>query len=463
MHRRFIYLPLFILSVFLGSCAKKATPEEYNAKAAAPELLHSATEQLTNVIVYDIFKPPVASRIYAYAYLAAYEAMRNGQPQQYGTLAGKLNGFEAVPKPEAGQPYCFPLAGVKAFTTIGRTLTFSANMWDNYEKVFYKKYEEMGIPEDVYKRSVAYGEQVAKHILAYADKDNYKKTRGYRYTLSHKAGSWEPTPPMYAEACEPRWNTIRSFTLDSVSQFPTPPPAAYDLDEKSAFHKLTKEVYEIGKNMTEEQKKIAYFWDDNALVTNIAGHAAFTEKKMSPPGHWIAIVRSVARDKKLDMMQSSEAYVLSSIGLFDAFLACWECKYKSDRVRPVTVINKSLDPDWMPFLETPPFPEYVSGHSAISASAGRILTQLLGDNVAFTDSSEYRYGHGVRSFKSFEQAYWETSMSRMFGGIHFRDGVEEGTRQGEKVGNWVWTRLKGLPQEKQTELVRSVANTQEQK
>jgi hypothetical protein len=228
----------------------------------------------------------------------------------------------------------------------------------------------MGIPEDVYERSVAYGERVAKHILAYSNEDNYKKTRGYRHTLSHQVGGWEPTPPMYAEACEPRWNTIRTFTLDSVGQFPTPPPTPYDLDPKSKFFELVKEVHNLGKNMTEEQKKIAYFWDDNALVTNIAGHAAFTEKKMSPPGHWMAIVRSVARDKKLDMIQSTEAYALSAIGIFDAFIACWECKYKSDRVRPVTVINKSLDSDWMPFLETPPFPEYVSGHSAISASAG---------------------------------------------------------------------------------------------
>jgi hypothetical protein len=155
----------------------------------------------------------------------------------------------------------------------------------------------------------------------------------------------------------------------------------YDPDPKSKFAELVREVHDISKNMTEEQKKIAYFWDDNALVTNIAGHAAFTEKKMSPPGHWMAIVRSVARDKKLDMLQSTEAYALSAIGVFDAFIACWECKYKTDRVRPVTVINKNLDADWMPFLETPPFPEYVSGHSAISASAGRILTHLLGDNV----------------------------------------------------------------------------------
>jgi hypothetical protein len=188
MHKQFIYLPLFLFLALLGSCTKKATPEEYNARAAAPELLHSVTEQLTNVIVYDIFKPPVASRIYAYSYLAVYEVMRNGQPEQYNTLAGKLNGFTEVPKPEAGQPYCFPLAGVKAFTTVGRTLTFSANMWDDYEKDFYGKYQEMGIPKDVYARSVAYGELVAKHIMAYANEDNYKKTRGYRHTLSHGVG-----------------------------------------------------------------------------------------------------------------------------------------------------------------------------------------------------------------------------------------------------------------------------------
>ncbi len=459
MHKNYICLIFAVLILFLGSCAKKASPEEYNAKAAAPGLLHSVSEQLTNVIVYDIFKPPVASRIYAYAYLAAYETLRNGQPQQYNTLAGKLNEFKEVPRPEAGQEYCFPLAAIKAFTTVGRTLTFSANMWDDYEKDFYKKYEEMSIPEDVDTRSAAYGEQVAAHILEYASGDNYKKTRGYRHTLTHGAGSWEPTPPTYAEACEPRWNTIRPFTLDSTSQFPPAPPAAFDLSEKSKFYKLTKEVYDVSKNMTGEQRKIAYFWDDNALVTNIAGHAAFTEKKMTPPGHWIAIVRTVAKDKNLNMMQATEAYALSAIGLFDAFVACWDCKYKTDRIRPVTVINKILDSDWMPFLETPPFPEYVSGHSAISASAGRILTHLLGDNVAFTDSTEHRYGHGVRSFKSFEDAYWETSMSRVYGGIHFRDGVEEGTWQGEKVGNWVFAKLKGLPAGKETDIVRSVANS----
>jgi hypothetical protein len=435
-----VVFSFFAFALSLYSCREQSA-EQYEQKASDPMLLHSCSRQLTDVIVYDIFKPPVASRIYAYSFLAAYEALQV-QSEEHASLAGKLNEFTAVPEPEKDQVYCFPLASVKAFTTVGEALTFSGDLWENYEKDFYQQYKEMGIPKDVYNRSIAYGEQVAKHILDYASKDNYKTTRGFRHTLKHEPGSWEPTPPTYAEACEPQWNLIRTFTLDSARQFMPVAPVAYNIDQNSDFYKLTMEVYEYGKNLTEEQKEIAYFWDDNPFVTNLVGHATFTEKKMTPAGHWVEITRTVAQDQQLTMMQALEAYTLSSIALFDGFIACWDAKYSTDRVRPVTVINNYMDQDWMPFLETPAFPEYVSGHSTISAAAGRVLTHLLGNQVAFTDSTEHKYGHGVRSFTSFEQAYWETSMSRVYGGIHFKDGVEQGTYQGEKVGDWVWSRLK---------------------
>lgn len=442
MHKLFSTSLVFVLGLFIFSACKEVPADEYNLKASDPQLLHNSSQQLTDVIIHDIFKPPVASRIYAYAYLAAYEAHRP-QSDEYASLAGKLNGFNAVPAPEEEKVYSFPLASVKAFITVGKALTFSDDMWESYEKDFYRQYKEIGIPQDVYDRSVAYGEEVAKHVLAYASQDNYKITRGFIHTIKHTEGSWQPTPPTYAEACEPQWNRIRTFTLDSASQFAPPPPAAYNMAEGSEFHKLSTEVYELSKNMTEEQKEIAYFWDDNPFVTNLVGHATYTEKKMTPPGHWIEIIRTVSQDKKLSMQEALEAYTLSSIALFDAFVACWDAKYQTDRIRPVSVIQKHFDGEWMPFLETPGFPEYVSGHSSISAAAGRVLTQLLGDNVAFIDSTEYKYGHGVRSFTSFEQAYWETSMSRVYGGIHFKDGVEQGTYQGEKVGDWVWAKVKG--------------------
>lgn len=433
------------LAFFFGcksiSSEENISSEVYNLHAANPQFLHTSSQQLTDVIIRDIFKPPVASRIYAYSFLAAYETMQF-ESDDYNSLAGKLNGFTQGPVPEQGLVYCFPLASVKAFTVVGERLTFSSEMWEKFKDGFFEQYKEMGIPAEVYERSIAFGEQLAEHILTYASQDNYNTTRGYRHTLSGKFGSWEPTPPTYAEACEPQWNLIRSFTLDSASQFAPPAPAAYSLETNSDFHKLMLEVYQIAEDLTDEQQEIAYFWDDNPFVTNLVGHATFTEKKMTPPGHWVEITRTVAEEKELSMLEALEAYTLSSVAMYDAFIACWDAKYKTDRIRPVTAINSTLDEDWMPFLETPAFPEYVSGHSSISAAAGRVLTHLLGESVAFTDSTEYKYGHGVRSFSSFEQAYWETSMSRVYGGIHFRDGVEEGTYQGEKIGDWLWSKLK---------------------
>lgn len=428
--------------IFIGSlygCKKNVTPAEYNAKASDPGLFHETTTHLTDVIIHDIFKPPVASRIYSYSFLAAYEALIPDSPE-YQSLGNQLVKFSSPPKPDSGAAYCYPLASIKAFTQVGRTLTFSADMWDNYEKDLFEKYRKMGIPDDVYDRSMAYGDTVAKHVLAHAAKDHYKEIRGYRYTVTNKPGTWVPTPPTYADACEPMWNSVRTFALDSVTQFLCPPPAKYDLNKSSKFMKLAMEVYDMGKNLTEEQKATAYFWDDNAFVTNVVGHAMFANKKMTPAGHWLAIVKTVSVDKKLNLMQATEAYTLSALAIFDAFVACWDEKYRTVRIRPETVINNNWDPNWRPFLETPPFPEYVSGHSSISAACGTVLTQLIGSNVAFTDTTEKKYGHGVKSFKSFEDAYWNASISRVYGGIHYRDGVEQGTYLGEKIGHNVLKR-----------------------
>lgn len=433
---------IFVAVIVLGiSCKHNASPEEYNKEASDPGLFHECSVQLTDVIVHDIFKPPVASRIYTYAYLGAYETMIQQFPE-YKSMAGLINQFTAVPEPDKDKAYSIPLAAVVAFNEIGEALTFSKDMWDAFADSFYVKYEKMEIPADVYENSVDYGKKVASHIMKYADSDYYKETRsGEKYTVKQEAGRWVPTPPAYALACEPQWNKTRFFTLDSASQFRPAPCAPYDMNPKSNYYKLLKDVYDISRQLTQEQKDIAYFWDDNAFVTNVSGHVMFGTKKMTPAGHWIAIARTVLQNQKADVMKCAQTYMATALGLHDAFIASWDEKYRSNRIRPVTVIGEFIEPSWMPFLETPPFPEYVSGHSAISASAGTVLTHLLGDNINFIDSTEYIYGHGVRSFTSFKQAYRETSDSRVYGGIHYRDGVDAGMKQGELIGVWVLNKL----------------------
>lgn len=437
---RFGYL-LALLLVGLTGCQKPASPAEYNAKAANPEYYNSALNKLTEVVIHDIFSPPVASRIYSYANLAGYEALVPFDPQ-YESLGGKLKRFQSGPKPEAGKEYCFPLASTRAFMTVARALTFSVDFYDEFEKPFYEQYKKDGVPDEVYDRSMAYGEAVAKHILDYAAKDSYKQTRGFKHTVTNEEGSWVPTPPAYMDAAEPQWNKLRCWAMDTCNQFMPPRPLSYSLAKGSPYEKELDEVYQIGKNLDKQKQDIAYFWDDNAFVMNVAGHVMYASKKMTPGGHWLAIAQTVARKQKLTMMQTIEAYALTSFALSDGFISCWDEKYRSKTVRPETVINKSFDPKWTPFLQTPPFPEYPSGHSVISTAAATVLTNLIGDNIAFTDSTEFAYGHGVRSFTSIRNAADEASISRLYGGIHYRSALTNGQIEGEKVGKWVIEKIR---------------------
>ena len=431
---------LCIIIVLLGSgCKKRRTPEEYQQLIVSPTHLHQAIDTLTGVIVHDVFSPPVASRIYAYSSLAAYEALI---PQQanYQSLAGQLKGFEAPPAPRKDSVYCFPLASLKAFMTIARAMTFSVDKYDAFEKNMYADYAE-ALPEDVYKRSMQYGEKVAKHVLAYSAKDNYKQTRGFRHTITKEPGTWVPTPPAYMDGVEPNWRKIRTMVLDSAAQFAPPPPPFFNQKKDSPFYKEMFEVYETGNKLTDEQKQIANFWDCNPFKMNVVGHVMFATKKLSPGGHWMSITKTITQKQRTDLFKSTETYCLVAMGLFDGFISCWDEKYRSLKIRPETAINEQLDKDWQPLLQTPPFPEYTSGHSVISTASAVILTKLYGENVAFTDSTEVQYGIPARSYQSFKQAADEASVSRLYGGIHYRSAITAGVAQGTKVGNLVLERL----------------------
>jgi hypothetical protein len=433
-------LILFVLAISMWSCKSK-TQLEYNKLANDPHFYHGTLEKLTDVIIHDIFSPPVSSRIYAYTNLAGYEALMANNPS-YASMAGQLKGLEAFPQQEAGKEYCNALASVKAMMTVARAMTFTVNLYDEFEKETYKKFKDAGVPSDVYERSMAFGETIGKHALAYSKGDNYLQTRGLRYSVKSNSDKWVPTPPQYADAMEPYWKTIRTMVIDSASQFPPAPVIPYSKDKNSAFRKEVNEVYTIVKNLTQAEKDIAWFWDDNAFVMNVQGHVMYANKKMTPAGHWMAITRTASEQGKKTIFETSEAYIKVALALHEGFIACWHEKFKSEKIRPETIINAEIDPEWMPFLQTPPFPEYTSGHSTISSASAEVLTSLFGDNVAFTDSTEEKYDHGVRKFTSFRAAAQESSISRVYGGIHYKSGCEEGLKAGAKIGQFVSQKIK---------------------
>ncbi|MGB6151260.1 MAG: vanadium-dependent haloperoxidase, partial [Pricia sp.] len=257
---------------------------------------------------------------------------------------------------------------------------------------------------------------------------------------------WQPTPPSYAEGIEPHWSKIRPFAIDSAQQFKPAPPPEFSMEEGSDFYKELKEVYDIGNEITEEgdsseKIQMAQFWDCNPYVSVTRGHLMFATKKITPGAHWIGITKIAARKTDSDFVETVYAYTKASIAMADAFISCWDEKYRSNLIRPETLINQHIDDSWQPVLQTPPFPEYTSGHSVVSGAASVALTDIFGEDFAFDDDTEVPYGLPVRSFESFRQAADEAAISRMYGGIHYRAAIEVGVKQGRDLGNYVVDKL----------------------
>lgn len=424
-----IFFPVVFLLFLLPSCKQKKNKSELDIST----IQHQCVKSLTDVIVYDIFSPPVASRIYAYSNLAYYEAL-HWKDSGSILITAQLKGFEPMPGPEKNKQYNYSLAAVKAFYKVARALTFSKDSLIKTEKRLLKEFESITNDEE-YKNSIVFGDTIASIVLKRAATDNYKKTRGMaKYSVFKDTGKWQQTPPDYADAVEPNWILIKPLLLDSAAQFRPAPPPPYDLNKSSQYYKELMEVLTTSKQLTPLQDTIAHYWDDNPFVTEHEGHLMFATKKTTPGGHWMGIISILCRLKNTNDVKTAKAYALASCAIFDGFISCWEEKYRSIMPRPITVIRENIASEWNSLLQTPPFPEYTSGHSVITASAATVLTHLFGENIAFHDTTELEYLGLERSFSSIQQAADEAGISRLYGGIHYRSAIEEGKKQGQQVG-----------------------------
>ncbi len=418
--------------------------EAYKEQLKDPELFQAAMKKLTDVIVYDIFSPPVAARVYMYPSIASYSILQKAYPEKYNSLVNQIEGFSEIPE-TTNENVDYHLASIHAFTVVGKQLIFSEDRITEFQEKMYDSLQNNGLPTKVLDASKVYGEEVAQHILKWSKGDLYDQTRTYpKYTILEEDKFWKPTPPDYMDGIEPHWNKIRTVVLDSANQFPPVAPLKFDLTKGSEFQKQLMEVYEVGSGKDDESKEIASFWDCNPYVSHHKGHAMFATKKITPGGHWIGITNITTKMNNSSFDETVNAYTNVSIALFDAFISCWDEKWRSLVVRPETLINQYIDEEWVPLLQTPPFPEYTSGHSVISRAAAVTLTNLYGDAFAFDDTTEVEYGLPVRSFTSFIHASEEAAISRLYGGIHYMMAIDAGVTQGQKVGDYIASNLQTL-------------------
>ena len=424
-----IFLIAFVFYSTLNGQSKKVLPAYFE--------LQPAVFSLSMVMMHDVVSPPAASRFYCYAMLGAYEIVCQNNPT-IRSLNNFIKDYTPVKIATDKNNYDHRIAAVYCIFETGKRMLPSGFMLQQQEDDYIKTLQKNKIPETIIQQSVAVANLVAESIVAYAKSDGYEKLSArLRYTPLKGEGYWYPTPPGYIEAVEPNWKTMRTMLIDSCNQFVCAPPVLFSTDNSSSFFRLAKEVYDISKKATTEQLQEASFWDCNPFIINTFGHMAIGFKKISPGGHWMNITGIAAKKARLGFDSVVILHSMVALTLVDAFISCWDEKYRSNRIRPETYINKYMDLHWQPLLQTPPFPEYTSGHSVISTASAEVLSYFLGNNFSYTDNSEELFEIPPRTFHSFRAAAAEAAVSRLYGGIHFRDAIENGQKQGTAIGRWI--------------------------
>lgn len=427
-----------VILLFLFSCGQPSRP----LPAFESNAISGVITEMTEVMVHDITNPPLAARFFSYACLSGYEVIAQND-SSFKSLYKVLNGYPSISRPDSLQGYHVEISALLAMMETAKKMQPSGKKIDLYEQQFLDSCKVAGYPMETLERSLAYASYISKKILAYAKADKYNRISNYpRYTPLNKPGYWYPTAPAYMAAVEPYFNTVRTFVLDSCNQFMSVPPVPFSTDKSSAFYQLMKRNYDETINIPMEHRVIAAFWDCNPFAVQDGGHLMLGLKKISPGAHWLGIAGIACKQAHKTFAESMQIYTIVSIGLTDAFITCWDEKFRSNRIRPETAIRNAIDPNWQPLLQTPPFPEYLSGHSVISSASATILSHYFGDHFAYTDSVEVSYGLPPRHFTSFQQAAEEAAISRFYGGIHFMDAIENGLVQGKKVGNSVVEKIR---------------------
>lgn len=415
----------------LAGVALTALPLPASATARRAEQVLGQWYQLLLELIRHTatYSPPVAARSFAYLGVTAFEALATGNPA-LRSLSGQVRDLAPLPAREAApHDEACVLQGALAHAMaayFGNTGPTGQRAMQAMEKRLSTVAME-GVGQDVAARSVAHGLAVSQAILDWSAGDGGAviENMGFpmSYALTEGPAHWVPTSTVAVQQAPllPTWGQNRTFAIPETGPCGLPPPLAYSEDPASDFYAQAKEVYDTSKTLTDEQKLIARFWSDDPMLSP------------TPPGHWVSILLQIFDRDGTPVDRQAELLALLGMTISDAFVQCWRSKFEHDLLRPVTYIRRVIDPKWEPLLNTPPFPEYPSGHSTQSAAAATVLEGLLGQDFAFDDATHADEGLPTRHFDGFRQAAEEAALSRMYGGIHFRAANENGLAQGKCV------------------------------
>jgi hypothetical protein len=426
---------LFLLSVV--ACRKDeglyvSKPAElYEAKVANDwsDMMRDLTKKTAG------FTPPVASRAFGYMGITLYETVVPGMPN-HQSLAGQLTDMPQMGSPDLSLEYNWQIAINSAMAYMARS--FYATMPVDQAVAVLKLEEDtyqqlkLGVPNEAAERSKEWGVSVAKKIFEWSKTDGGHEGYAKNFPTTYKPpvgnGFWTSTFPKFQPALQPFWGNNRTFIPKCAENTQPEAPLRFSDTTNTLFNVAALEVYTVSKNATPAQVLIAKYWSDDPGIPG------------TPPGHLLSVATQVLQKENWNLARSAEAYAKVGIALADGFVSCWRCKYKHNYLRPITFIRSKFDADWTSILETPPFPEYTSGHSVASGATARVLSDLFGYKYSFTDRTHEKrtdINGTPRSFASFNDMAAEAAISRLYGGIHYREAIEKGVAQGTEVGEEV--------------------------
>lgn len=429
---RHAMVALALMALGLGAATFGANAQAGAEGRPAPQEILRDWYYLMNELVRHTatYSPPVASRSFGYLGVTAFEAAVGGSDRLL-SLSGQLQGLGSVPAREAGAVYDETVVISAAMSDaivfyFGNTGPTGQRAIKAAQKRWRARVVE-GVAEDVVARSEAFGKAMAASIHDWSLNDGgaVVTNMGFpeKWDLPKGDDKWVPTSAIRQQQLPllPEWGNNRTFAMPSGATCPTPGNPAFSTDPQSQFYKEAMQVYETGKGATPEQTAVARFWSDDPMLS------------MTPPGHWVSIALQVAERANLSLDDNVDLLARMGVAMSDAFVGCWNAKYTYNLVRPVSYIRKVIDPKWEPILNTPPFPEYPSGHSTVSGAMDGVMTAFFGDNFAFEDRTGSPDGRNPRNYTSFREAAEEAGISRLYGGIHFNAAIVDGLAQGRCI------------------------------
>ncbi|MGV3586650.1 MAG: vanadium-dependent haloperoxidase [Adhaeribacter sp.] len=368
------------------------------------------------------------NRNFGYIGVGLYEAVQPGIKGAV-SLSTKLYLMPAMPKPDRSREYLWGASANAALASMFKQFLVGLSQADlaridSMENAYNNKFK-LSTSDAVISRSQGFGRSVATAIYNWSTSDNFNLS-SQGYTPPQFSGAWKPTPPNFPTPVGAFLKNSRPFLTYSLTATAPPLPFPYSEEEESQFFHEAREVYEVGKALTDEQKAIANWWAD----------AGGSGVGVPAPYHQLSIITNVLESQNARLAQAAEVYAKTGITMKDGPIIIFRGKYQYNLLRPVTYIQEQIDPNWLPYLTTPPYPEYPSGLAGLFTPAMQVLIREFGD-IPVTDNAYTWRGLAPRHYASISEMIEEAAISRVYAGIHYRFTQYITINMGRDLGNRV--------------------------